>query len=188
MDEGVKGTSRRDVLKVGGVMAAGAASFFAGTAAAAQSADAAVDPHVSGHIPTTIVMEVGGVQVKKIRSASQARMSVNVVATQTGAGRAVFSRGSNTPVTVSVTRDLDGDPSFRTWFAGRASSTGGPSQAIEQSVVLTLLGRHNSTISKLTLTNAWPSVWGTGNWVVPESKAIQLTETVTIVADSATFH
>jgi hypothetical protein len=89
---------------------------------------------------------------------------------------------------VSVTRDLDGDPSFRTWFAGRASSTGGPSQAIEQSVVLTLLGRHNSTISKLTLTNAWPSVWGTGNWVVPESKAIQLTETVTIVADSATFH
>jgi hypothetical protein len=88
---------------------------------------------------------------------------------------------------VSVTRDLDGDPSFRTWFAGKVSSTGGAPQAIEQTVVLTLLGRHNSTIAKLTLTNAWPSVWGTGNWIVPATKAIELTETVTIVADSATF-
>jgi hypothetical protein len=187
MDEGVSRASRRDVLKVGGVVAAGAASFFAGAATAAQSADAAVDPHATGHIPTTIAMEVGGVQVRKIRSASQSRMTVNVVATQTGAGRAVFSRGSNAPVTVSVTRDLDGDPSFRTWFAGKVSSTGGAPQAIEQTVVLTLLGRHNSTIAKLTLTNAWPSVWGTGNWIVPATKAIELTETVTIVADSATF-
>ena len=187
MDKDVSRASRRDVLKVGGVMAAGAASFFAGTAAVAQSADAAVDPH-TGHIPTTITMEVGGVQVKKIRSASAATMSVNVVATQVGAGRARFSRGSNAPAMVSVTRDLDGDPSFRTWFAGRASSTGGPTQAIEQTVVLTLLGRNNSTIGRLTLTNAWPSVWGTGSWILPETRAIQLTEKVTIVADSATFH
>jgi hypothetical protein len=187
MDDGVSRASRRDVLKVGGAVAAGAASFFAGAATASQSADAAIDPRATGHIPTTIAMEVGGVQVRKIRAASQARMSVNVVATQTGAGTTVFSRGSKAPVTVSVTRDLDGDPSFRTWFAGKASSTGGAPQAIEQTVVLTLLGRHNSTISKLTLTNAWPSTWGTGNWVVPATKAIQLSETITIVADGATF-
>jgi hypothetical protein len=180
--------SRRDVLKAGGAVAAGAASFFAGAATAAQSAGAAVDPQSTGHIPTTIKVEIGGVQVRKIRSASQARMSVNVTATQTGPGLATFSRGSNAPVTVSVTRDLDGDPSFRTWFAGKASSTGGMTQAIEKTVVLTLLGRHNSSIAKLTLTNAWPSSWGTGNWSVPATGAIQLTETVTIVANSATFH
>ena len=141
MDEGVSKASRRDVLKAGGAVAVGAASFFAGAATAAQSAEAAVDPHATGHVPTTIKMEVGGVQVKRIRSASQARMTVNVVATQTGAGGTVFSRGSDAPVTVSVTRDLDGDPSFRTWFAGKASSTGGAPEAIEQTVVLTLLGR-----------------------------------------------
>ncbi len=187
MDEGVSKASRRDVLKAGGAVAVGAASFFAGAATAAQSAEAAVDPHATGHVPTTIKMEVGGVQVKRIRSASQARMTVNVVATQTGAGGTVFSRGSNAPVTVSVTRDLDGDPSFRTWFAGKASSTGGAPEAIEQTVVLTLLGRRHSTVATLTLTNAWPSSWGTGSWIVPATKAIQLTETVTIVADSATF-
>ena len=187
MGEGVSKASRRDVLKAGGAVAVGAASFFAGAATAAQRADAAVDPHATGHVPTSITMAIGGVQVKRIRSASQARMSVNVVATPSGAGRTTFSRGSNAPVTVSVTRDLDGDPSFRTWFAGKASSTGGAPQAIEQTVVLTLLGKRHSTIAQLTLTNAWPSSWGTGSWVVPASTAIQLTETVTIVADSATF-
>jgi hypothetical protein len=187
MDEGVSRASRRDVLKAGGMVAAGAASFFAGAATASQSADAAVVPRTTGHVPTTITMEVGGVQVGKIRSASQSRLAVNVVASQNSAGSTVFSRGSNAPATVSVTRDLDGDPSFRTWFEGRASSTGGATQAIERTVVLTLLGRRHSTIARLTLTNAWPSEWGTGSWIVPATKAVQLTETITIVADGATY-
>jgi len=187
MDKGISRASRRDVLKAGGAVAAGAASFFAGAAATAQNADAATDPHATGHIPTTIVMEVGGVQVKRIRSASSACTSVSVDAAKSAAGSTVFSRGNSLPVTVSVTRDLDGDPTFRTWFEGKASSSGGPTQAIEQTVVLTLLGRRHSTIAKLTLTNAWPSVWGTGTWTVPATKAVQLTEKVTIVADSATF-
>jgi hypothetical protein len=181
-------TSRRDALKVGGAVAAGAASFFAGAAATARSADAAVDPRATGHIPTTIVMEVGGVRVRRVRSVSNASVSVSVVATPDSTGRVALSRGQSQAVSVSVTRDLDGDPTFRTWFAGKASSTGGLAEAIEQRVVLTLLGRHGSTVGKLTLTNAWPSVWGTGNWVLPDSTAIQLTERVTIVADSATFH
>jgi hypothetical protein len=188
MDEDISGTSRRDVLKAGGMVAAGAASFFAGAAATSQNADAAIDPHATGHIPTTIIMQVGGVRVRKIRTASSASMSVSVASAKSPTGSTVFSRGNSLPVTVNVTRDLDGDPTFRTWFAGKASSTGGPTQAIEQTVVLTLLGRNNSTIGKLTLTNAWPSVWGTGIWTVPATKAIQLTEKVTLVADSATFH
>jgi hypothetical protein len=187
MDEHISGTSRRDVLKAGGAVAAGAASFFAGAAVASQSADAAVDPHVTGHIPTTIVMEVGGVRVRKIRTASSASMSVSVASSKSATGSTVFSRGSSLPVTVAVTRDLDGDPTFRTWFAGKAAGNGAPTQAIEQTVVLTLLGRRNSTIGKLTLTNAWPSGWGTGTWTVPATKVVQQTERITIVADSATF-
>src|ERR1700690_1047421 len=124
MDEGSARAWRRDVLKAGGLVAAGAASFFAGAAAASQSADAAVEPHATGHIPTTILMEVAGVRVRKIRTASQASMSVSVVSSKDPTGATVFTRGNYAPVTVTVTRDLDGDPTFRTWFAGKASSTG----------------------------------------------------------------
>jgi hypothetical protein len=179
-------TSRRDVLKTGGMMAAGAATFFAGTAAIAQGADAAEEPRATGHIPTSIRMEVGGVQVKRVRSASNASVAVNVAAT-TENGVTVLSRGNSLPPTVTVTRTLDGDPMFRTWFDGQASSTGGLPAAIKQTVVLTLLGRHGSSVSRMTLTNAWPTVWGRGTWTVPETKAVQLTEQITIIADSATF-
>jgi hypothetical protein len=188
MSERSAGTSRRDVLKAGGVVAAGAATFFAGTAAVAQSAEAAVDPRVAGHVPTSIVMEVGGVRVRKVRTASNASKSVSVESSKSPAGTTVFTRGESQAVTVSVTRDLDGDPTFRTWFEGKVSAPGQLTQAIQQTVVLTLLGRNKSTIGTLTLTNAWPSRWGTGTWTVPSIKSVQQTEKITIVADSATFH
>jgi hypothetical protein len=180
-------TSRRNVLKAGGAAAASAATFFAGAAALSQTADAAIEPHVAGHVPTSIVMEVAGTKVTHIRSASQAGSSVSVAATQNGDGTVTFNRGVSNGVTLSVTRNQDSDTTFRTWFAGKASSTGGATEAIQQTVVLTLLGRNNSKISTLTLTNAWPTSWGVGSWTVPETQAIQLTERVTLLAESATF-
>jgi phage tail-like protein len=130
---------------------------------------------------------IDGVAVTRVRSISRSRLTVTVERSVSSSGTVSFGRGiSNAPV-VSLTREADGDRTFRTWFAGQKVNGSTSSNALPKEVVMTLYGRRGSVISRLTLTNAWPSQWHGATWSLPLGASNILTESVTLVADSATF-
>ena len=186
MEEEIKeGSTRRDMLKAGGAVAVGAATFFAAASAIGDEAGAVVDAHGVTHIPTSIVMTIGGKPLGKVSAVAAMTQSVGVVRTVDATGKRRFERDTKqSSADTMVSRTFDGDQTLRTWFAGAPVSGTTDVQAIPQDVVLTLRGRNRSQISQLTLTNAWPSSWTGPKWSVPQSRAVRMSESVTLVSDS----
>jgi len=181
----VGASSRRDVLKATGAVAVGAAAFFAAASAIGDEAGAVVDALGVVHIPTSITMTIGAKPLGKVGAVSAMTQSVGVLRTVDSSGVRRFERDSRASANSTVVeRPFDGDTTLRTWFAGRSVVGATDVQANPQNVVLTLRGRSKSTISQLTLVNAWPSSWTGPQWKVPEATAGKFTESVTLVSES----
>ncbi len=187
MDEVTEGASRRDVLKATGATAMGIASFLAAANGITESAGATSSPRLT-HIPTSITMTVNGVVLAGVHTLSGGHVSANVVTSVDAKGVVIRDRDGSRGASVSVARYFDSNKLFRNWYAGLPATDGTSNRtADKREVILTLRGRQNSSIGSLTLKNAWPSVWSGPSWQVPLAKSVPLTESVHLVAESATF-
>jgi hypothetical protein len=187
MDDVSEGASRRDVLKATGATAMGIASFLAAANGLSETAGAVTAPRLV-HIPTSITMTVNGVSLGAVHAIGGGHVSAVVVNSVDAKGVVQRNRQGSRGASVSVTRYFDSSKTLRTWFAGLAPTDGTTNRgADKRNVVLTLRGARTSTICTLTLSNAWPSVWSGPTWQVPLTKSVPLTESVHLVAESATF-
>jgi hypothetical protein len=186
MPEESEGASRRDVLKATGAAAVGAAAFFAAAGAIAESGATVVDAAGVVHIPTSILMSIGGKTLGRIKDVGTIVETAGVVASVDSTGRVTHDRRASQAQT-SVLRAFDGNETFRTWFNGTPVAGTTDVVADKRDVVLTLRGRQNSTIGQLSLTNAWPTSYTGPNWAVPQSTAAKFTESVTLICDSWTL-
>ena len=186
MDDVTEGTSRRDVLKATGAGALGVASFLAMANGLSEVAGAAV-PRLT-HIPTSITMTVNGVALGAVHSITPAHVSANVIDSVDANGVVKRDRNGSKGASMSVSRYFDSSKTLQNWYVGLLPTDGTANRtADKRDVILTLRGRTNSKICTLTLNNAWPSVWRGPGWQVPLTKSVPLTESVHLVAESATY-
>lgn len=172
-----KGASRRDVLKLSGATALGAAAFFAAASAVEDSPAGATG---TTHVPTSVSMTLGGKLISRVSQVTPLAV-LPVVTTLGSTGQAVNQRAYPGYSTVGVTRTWKGDRTFQTWFAQAQTGSDAP-----QSVTLVVKGRKGSSVSQLTLDDARPLSYEGPKYDQSTPNALA-TETITLIADSWTF-
>jgi hypothetical protein len=160
--------NRRDLLKMSGVAAVGAAGFWA-AANAALGADAGATT-VTTHVPTTVTLSYDGVLVGGL-----VRMS------QTSEITPATSGGASVSATrIHITREWGSNYTFIDWYqdavAGKMSST----------AVVTVYGKRNSKVSQLTMMDATPTDWSGPQYDKTTPSAVA-TESITLTSTNWTF-
>jgi hypothetical protein len=179
-EDHVSGTpSRRELLKLSGVTAVGAAGFFAAAAEATSNAAGAATTSAP-RVPTKVVMQYAGRRVSRF-TAMSASSELSLVTTEGSNGVATTTRLSPGTMRIKLTREWSNDTTFIDWYNQADAGTDKPVE-----VTVTVLGNRNSTISELTLADAQPLAWSgpSYNRSTPKSLA---TESLTLVATSWTF-